>query len=110
MSCPSVPASGKTQRSRGTPAASAAPTEHNSSAVPWSRSQFEFMTLVYGKPTMRLSSVAERISSAVIGVGDQAWGLATATALNPAQSSAMRSRCRSRDSFLEARIADSKIG
>ena len=46
VSWASVPAHGNTQRSRATPAASAAAAEQRISAAAWSRSQLEFMALV----------------------------------------------------------------
>ena len=55
VSWASVPASGKTHRSRGTPAASAAATEHRIRPAPCSTMLLEFIRFVYGKPTMRLS-------------------------------------------------------
>ena len=44
----SAPERGKTQRSRGTPAASATATEHRRRAAPWSTCMFAVRSLVYG--------------------------------------------------------------
>ena len=65
VSWASAPAHGNTQRSRGTPSASARSAEHRITAAPCSTALFEFMSLGYGQPTRRLSGPKVRISSAV---------------------------------------------
>src|SRR5439155_23131685 len=86
----SAPANGNTQRSRGTPAASAAPAEQTISAAAWSVWMLAFISFGYGKPIMRLSSVTVRISSAVRASGNHAYGLPAATALKRAHRSEIR--------------------
>ena len=60
-----MPLCGNTQRSRGTPSASARSTEHRITAAPCSTALLEFSRFVYGKPIIRLSGDGVRISSAV---------------------------------------------
>src|SRR5687768_14162163 len=81
VSWASEPAWGKTQRSLGTPRARARSTEHSTSAAPCSTALFEFMSLGYGKPTMRLEASTVRISSGVNDRWIQAFGLLAATSL-----------------------------
>ena len=92
VSCACVAASGNTQRSRGTPSAVALAAEHTISAADCSTALLAFMTFVYGHQIQRLSGVGVRICSAVSGSRIQAWGLSTATALNLAHNSLMRTR------------------
>ena len=106
----SLPDSGNTHRSRGTPSDSARSTEHMISAAAMSTSLLEFMYFGYGKPIIRLAGDTVRISSADFGSRIHALGLAAATALNLAHSSLILTWCSSTDSPAAARIAVSNIG
>ena len=59
---------------------------------------------------MRLPADGSRISAAVIGVRDHAYGLATATSLKCCHNAATRSRCASTLSPRRALIAVSNNG
>ena len=60
----SVPAHGNTQRSAGTPSVAGPLDRATITAAPCSTALLEFMSFVYGNPTIRLSGPAVRISSA----------------------------------------------
>ena len=106
----SVPACRNTHRSRLMPAAVAAAAEHSTSAAPCSTLLLEFMSLVYGKPTMRLSAVGVATSSGVKLRCIQAWGLVAATSLKLLHSAPRRWRCSSMPRPRWARNATSNMG
>ena len=58
-----MPLCGNTQRSRGTPRASARSAEQRITAALCSTALFEFIRFVYGKPIILLSALGVRISS-----------------------------------------------
>ena len=86
----------KTQRSRGTPKASACSAEHMSSAPAWSTVAFELISLVYGKATIRLSGLGVPMASAVRGVRMAANSLCRAIWLQRAHSALATATCSSR--------------
>ncbi len=106
----SVPEWGNTQRSRGTPNASARAALHMMSAAAMSTSLLEFIDFVYGKPIIRLRSVGVRISSAVIAVRSHACGLFAATSEKRDHSSLATTCCSSTVRPAAARMAVSNIG
>src|SRR3954447_6305982 len=73
---------GNTHWSSGTPKARARSTVHITMPAAWSTCSLDIMSLVYGKPTMRLAGEGFTIWSAVYGVRSHAYGLLTATSLN----------------------------
>ena len=64
----------------GDPEARAVSAEHRMSAAAWSTRAYTFITFVYGKQIIRLSSVTVVISSGVRARGDHAYGFVAATA------------------------------
>ena len=80
------------------------------SAADMSTSLFEFIDFVYGRPIIRFFGPGVRISSADLASRSQAFGLVSATALNPAHSSLTLTRCSSTPSPAAARTAVSNIG
>ncbi len=105
-----VPTRGNTHRSRGTPRDAALAAETISTAEAWSTLLLAIIAFVYGAATIRLSSDGVAIWAAVIGVRTAAWGLSTATALNPAQRAPIRHRWLATDSPRAWRIAVSING
>ena len=65
---------------------------------------------MYGRPIIRFFGPGVRISSADLASRSQAFGLAAATALNPAHSSLTLTWCSSTLSPAAARTAVSNIG
>lgn len=75
----SAPASGSTQCSVGMPSERAVCAEQRINAAAWSTRAYAFITFVYGKQIIRLSSVTVVISSGSRARGDHAYGFSAAT-------------------------------
>ena len=78
----------KTQRSRGTPAASAASADITTSAAPWSTWRFAVISFVYGCAIGRLRSLGVAIASASAPSRTHACSLPAATSAKRAQIAA----------------------
>ena len=106
----SVPAWRNTQRSRGTPARSAAATEQTMRPDPWSTWLFEHSRFGYGNEIIRLSGVGSVSSSGVNDRWIHASGFLAATSENADHSRPSRRRCSSTPRPSRARSATSNSG
>ncbi len=75
--------SGNSHRLLSIPNATAASTEHSTSAAAWSTFHCEHIAFVYGVAIMRLAAEAVAMPDAVRGDQSQAHGLLPATSANP---------------------------